>query len=125
MDERKKILLVDDEAEVLGLFKDLFTQRGYQVECASNGLDALESIGKTRIDAVLLDVRMPAMDGIETLAGIKQEKPEIRVVMFTAYGCDDNLISRTRELGASGFISKNIPLAHIINNFLDSANLMA
>ncbi|MFH1868746.1 MAG: response regulator [Candidatus Omnitrophota bacterium] len=123
MDDKKKILVVDDEPEVLGLFQDLFTQRGYQVECATNGIDALESVSKTKVDAVLLDVRMPAMDGIETLATMKQERPEMRVVMFTAYGCDENLISKTRELGASGFISKNVPLTQIINNFLESANL--
>jgi CheY-like chemotaxis protein len=122
-DCKQRILVVDDEPEILGLFKDLFTQRGYEVECASNGLEALESVDNSRIDAILLDVRMPSMDGIETLASVKQKRPEITVVMLTAYGGDETLISKTRELGASGFISKNIPLTHILDNFLDAVNL--
>ena len=120
MDGRKKVLLVDDEKDVLDLFRDLFVSRGYDVECASSGIEALEFISKTRIDAVLLDVRMPIMDGIQTLASLRHKNPELAIVMFTAYGFDDNLVYKTRKLGASGFISKHLPLTQIISTFTDS-----
>ena len=112
-----RILVVDDEPDALDLFKDLFTQKNYKVDCVSGGLEALEFIDKEEVDAVLLDIRMPIIDGIETLIKIKEKDLNIPVVMLTAYGYDDNLISKALELGAAGYISKNLPLAQILNTF--------
>ncbi len=117
MDGKIRILAVDDEQDALELFKDLFIKKGYDVQCVSSGLEALEIIDKIDIDAILLDIRMPVLDGIETLSKIKQKKPDIPVVMLTAYGYDDNLINKALEMGAAGYISKNLPLAQIIHTF--------
>lgn len=117
MDGKIRILAVDDEQDALELFKDLFIKKGYDVQCVSSGLEALEIIDKIDIDAILLDIRMPVLDGIETLSKIKQKKPDIPVVMLTAYGYDDNLINKALEMGATGYISKNLPLAQIIHTF--------
>ena len=117
MDGKVRILAVDDEQDALELFKDLFIKKGYDVQCVSSGLEALETIDKIDIDAILLDIRMPVFDGIETLSKIKQKKPDIPVVMLTAYGYDDNLINKALEMGAAGYISKNLPLAQIVHTF--------
>ena len=117
MDGKIRILVIDDETDALELFKDLFTKKGYLVECASGGIEALEIIDKSMFDAVLLDIRMPIMNGIEVLSRIKQKKPNLPVVMLTAYGYDDNLISKAIEQGATGYISKNFPLAQIVYTF--------
>ncbi|MFC1807549.1 response regulator [Candidatus Omnitrophota bacterium] len=117
MVEKLKILVVDDEPDASDLFKDLFTKKDYDVECASSGPEAMEIVDKIKIDVVLLDIRMPVMDGIEALAKLKQMKPNLPVVMLTAYGYDDNLISRALELGATGYISKNLPLTQIVHTF--------
>jgi len=117
MDGRIKILVVDDEKDALELFKDLFSKKGYEVECAHGGIGALEAVDKIPFDAVLLDIRMPGLDGIEVLSKIKQKKPELPVVMLTAYGYDDNLINRALVHGATGYISKNFPLAQIVHTF--------
>ena len=117
MDGKIKILVVDDEVDALELFKDLFSKKGYTVECACNGIEALEIIDKALFDAVLLDIRMPIMNGIEVLAKIKEKKPDLPVVMLTAYGYDSNLINKALEQGAAGYISKNFPLAQIVYTF--------
>ena len=117
MDGKIRILAVDDEQDTLELFKDLFIKKGYDVQCVSSGLEALEIIDKIDVDAILLDIRMPVLDGIETLSKIKQKKPNIPVVMLTAYGYDDNLINKALEMGAAGYISKNLPLAQIVHTF--------
>ena len=117
MSDNLKILVVDDEADALELFKDLFSKKEYEVSTVSAGLEALNYIEAETPDAILLDIRMPVMDGIETLSKIKQKKPDIPVVMLTAYGYDDNLINRALELGAAGYISKNLPLAQIVHTF--------
>ncbi len=112
-----KILVVDDEQDVLDLFRDLFTKQNYQVECALSGKSALEMIDKDRSDVVLLDIKMPEMDGIQALEEIKKKDPSIEVVMLTAYGYEDELINKSMQKGASGYISKNLPLQQIINTF--------
>ena len=112
-----KLLVVDDEQDVLDLFKDLFTKKNYQVECAISGKTALEMIDNKRPDIVLLDIRMPEMDGLEALEEIKKKDRFIDVIMLTAYGYDDRLINTSIEKGASGYISKNLPLQQIINTF--------
>jgi len=117
MDGNLKILVIDDEADALELFKDLFTKKGYDVECAQGGGDALIFVEENEVDAVLLDIRMPVMDGIEVLGKLKLIKPDLPVVMLTAYGYDDNLINKALESGAAGYISKNLPLAQIVHTF--------
>lgn len=112
-----KILVVDDEQDVLDLFRDLFTKQDYQVKCALSGKSALEMIDKGRPDVVLLDIKMPEMDGIQALEKIKKKDPSIEVVMLTAYGYEDKLINESMQKGASGYISKNLPLQQIINTF--------
>ncbi|MFH0732322.1 MAG: response regulator [Candidatus Omnitrophota bacterium] len=112
-----RILIVDDEQDVLDLFKDLFTKQRYHVECASSGQSALEMIKKQRPDVVLLDIKMPQMYGLQALQEIKKIDPTIHVIMLTAYGYDDKLINESIEKGASGYISKNLPLKQIINTF--------
>jgi CheY-like chemotaxis protein len=117
MDKKLKILVIDDEPDALDLFKDLFMNKDYVVKCASSGVEALDMLDDVDPNAVLLDIRMPVMDGLETLLILKERKPGLAVVMLTAYGYDDNLISKALELGASGYISKNLPLSQIVHTF--------
>jgi CheY-like chemotaxis protein len=117
MREEINILLVDDEPDALDLFRDLFSKKGYRVECASSGVDALTCVEKADVDVVLLDIKMPEMDGLETLAKLKQKMPQLTVIMLTIYGYDEDLVNKALELGASGYISKNLPLPQIIHTF--------
>ncbi|MBN1405474.1 MAG: response regulator [Candidatus Omnitrophica bacterium] len=112
-----KILIVDDEQDVLDLLRELFIRKGYQVQYTTNGRVALDILSKDRPDVMLLDVKMPEMDGIKVLEAVKKKDASIDVVMLTAYGYNDKLINEAIEKGASGYISKNLPLEQIINTF--------
>lgn len=117
MAEIIKILVIDDEPGAAALFRDLFLNQGFSAECALTGKEGLEKIEKHKPDVVLLDIRMAEMNGIEVLKLIKEKYPSLVVVMITAYGYDDELVNSAIEKGASGYISKNMPIAQILNNF--------
>ena len=112
-----KILVIDDEQDILDLLRDLFKSKGHAVDCASSGKLGLEIIDKNRPDVVLLDIKMPEMGGVQTLEEIKKKDSSIEVAMLTGYGYNDALIKELTDKGASGYISKNLPLQHIVNTF--------
>ena len=112
-----KLLIVDDEKDVLDLFRDIFLKQAYEVHTANSGKEALEVFEKIKPDVIMLDIKMPDADGLEVLDDIKKKDPSVAVVMLTAYGYNDDLINKSMERGASGFISKNLPLKQIVNTF--------
>ncbi len=80
-----RILVVDDEENVRLLFKEELEEEGYEIELAASGKEALELLDKKPFDIVTLDIKMPDMDGIETLRRIKEKHREIPVVLCSAY----------------------------------------
>lgn len=121
-----KVLVVDDESSVKDLLRDLLKKDNHSVLTASSGEEALEIIKKEDFDIILLDIKLSGMSGLETLKKIKEVKPAIAVIMTTGFGYDEDLIAKTRELGCSGYIGKNMPTQEIMNNFrmfAESANL--
>ena len=108
------ILVVDDEPDVADLFRQRFrreTRQGkYVMHFASSGEQALDRLAEEiepTLVAVLSDINMPGMDGLELLGKIKHRRPDLPVMMVTAYG-DDERRRRARELGASEFITKPV-----------------
>ena len=79
-----RILVVDDEAPVREVLSEYFTTQGYVVDSASNGNEALAAVKRARPDLVLLDVRMPGLDGVEVLRRIREVDGGITVIMVTA-----------------------------------------
>ena len=112
-----KVLVVDDEPSVRDLFKDLLIKEKYSVQCASSGEEALGIIRREDFDIVLLDIKLSSMSGFETLKKIKQVKPSLIVIMTTGFGYDEVLIAKSKDLGCSGYIGKNIPTYEIMKNF--------
>ncbi len=83
----KTILVVDDEKNVQLLYEEELLEEGYQVLTASNGLEALKELEQHQeIDLVLLDVKMPVMDGSEFLRRVRQFNTELPILISTAYG---------------------------------------
>ncbi len=82
----KKILVADDEMSIRLLYSEELKEEGYEVYMASNGREALEVVEKIPLDLVILDIKMPEMDGIEALRQIKEKRPDLPVVLSTAYG---------------------------------------
>ena len=103
--ERLKVLVVDDEESVRSLLQRILGEAGYSVETAANGQEALAKISELEIAAVLLDVRMPGMSGIEVLRRIADESPETGVIMVTAVG-DAQTAIEAMKLGAYDYIIK-------------------
>ncbi len=82
----KKILVADDEMSIRLLYSEELKEEGYEVYLASNGKEALEIVEKVPLDLVILDIKMPEMDGIEALRQIKERRPNLPVLLSTAYG---------------------------------------
>ncbi|HSQ78205.1 MAG TPA: response regulator, partial [Nitrospirota bacterium] len=81
----KKILVVDDEANIRELYREELEDMGYEVTTVADGAEALAVIDTTKFDLVTLDMRMPDVDGIETLRKMKEKDSTLPVVICTAY----------------------------------------
>ena len=99
------ILVVDDELMMRNLLEKILSRDGYKVITAENGQDALEVLQKDKVDIVISDMKMPEMNGFELLKIIKNEYPEIGMIMMTAYG-DTYTVKDALLLGADEYITK-------------------
>jgi CheY-like chemotaxis protein len=107
-------LVVDDEPHIADLFRQRFRREARQgtfvMHFATSGAEALDRLAQEiqpRLAAVLSDINMPGMDGLQLLGEIKQRRPDLPVLMVTAYG-DDERRRRAAELGAVEFITKPV-----------------
>ncbi|MFC2038795.1 response regulator [Chloroflexota bacterium] len=107
-----KVLVVDDEKHIRDSCIRLLQRKRYDAEGAASGVEALEKIGKETYDMVLLDVRMPGMDGIEVLRRAMEIAPDILVLVLTGHGTIDTA-NEAMELGAAGFIRKPIAIENL------------
>jgi two-component system response regulator (stage 0 sporulation protein F) len=82
----KRILVVDDEESIRFLYKEELEEEGFIVELAQNGKEALEKLPLFKPDLVTLDIKMPVMDGIEALKGIREMERNIPIILCSAYG---------------------------------------
>lgn len=82
---KKKILFADDEANIRLLYREVFSSEGYQVLEAADGYEAVKKVQDESPDLVVLDIKMPGLHGLEVLERIRREKPEIPVILCTAY----------------------------------------
>jgi len=112
-----KILIVDDEPPVRELFEDLFRSENCSSISCATGEEALEYVKKEKFDVVLLDIKLPDMNGLEVLKNIRDIHKTLPVVMITGFGYDEELIAKSKQFGCSGYIGKNMPVAQIIATF--------
>lgn len=100
-----RILLVDDEKDFVEMLTLRLQEIGEEVLQAYSGLESLEKLKETEIDVVILDVKMPGMDGIETLQEIKKRYPLVEVIMLTGHGTIETAV-QGMKLGAYDFLIK-------------------
>jgi two-component system, response regulator, stage 0 sporulation protein F len=101
----EKILIVDDQFGIRILLNEVLNKEGYNTFQAANGVQALDIVTKHSPDLVLLDMKIPGMDGIEILKRMKQIDADIRVIIMTAYG-ELDMIQKARDLGAMTHFAK-------------------
>lgn len=112
---RSKLLIVDDEVEICDFLKMFFEDRNFDVEVAYNGADALQKAAVFKPAVMLLDIKIPGMDGLEVLRRIKKEFPAIRVLMVTALETSEK-INEALRLGADNYITKPLSLEYLEND---------
>lgn len=117
---RAKVLIVDDQFGIRTLLKEVLQKDGHEIYQAANGFQALDIVKNHAPDLVLLDMKIPGMDGIEILENIKKINDTTRVVIMTAYG-ELDLIEKTKGLGALDHFSKPFDIDEIRNAVLKYA----
>ena len=106
------ILIVDDEQSVREVLSEYFSEQGYAVETAGDGEEALAVVRRSTPDLVLLDVRMPGIDGVETLRRMRGIAPAVSVIMVTANE-DVSLARETLKLGALDYVAKPFDFVYL------------
>jgi len=113
-----RVILVDDQilfAESLKNILEMRTEDIRVVGLAYNGQQAIELVKRKRVDVVLMDVRMPVLDGVEATRRILLDHPETRVIMLTTFD-DDEYVHEALQYGAVGYLLKTIPPAELITS---------
>ena len=119
-----KILIIDDEAPIRRVLRDILENESYQVADASTGMEALQHIKEQDFDAIFCDIKMPEMDGIETLEAIRKES-DVPVIMLSGHGTIETAVEAIKK-GAFDFIPKPPDLNRLLitlRNALDKKNL--
>lgn len=119
-----KILIIDDQAPIRRVLRDILENEGYQVDDVASGMEALQTIKEQEFDAIFCDIKMDGMDGIETLEAIRNES-DTPVIMISGHGTIDTAVEAIKK-GAFDFISKPPDLNRLLitlRNALDKKSL--
>lgn len=114
-----KVLFVDDEIDFLETLKKRMKKRGMDVSGAGSGEEALQLLDDKQVDVVVLDVKMPGMDGIEALREIKKRYPLIEVIMLTGHASVEVAIEGM-ELGAFDYLMKPMDIDELLYKLQDA-----
>lgn len=117
--ERFNVLLVDDEGEFLETLVKRIQKRNVNATGVNSGEEALAFLGKNPVDVVVLDVRMPGMDGIETLRELKRQYPLTEVIMLTGHASLEVAIEGM-ELGAFDYLMKPVEIDDLLYKLQDA-----
>ncbi len=119
--EAMKIMLVDDEERFLSTTQKLLTKKGIDVVTAASGAEALEILQHKYIHVVILDVKMPGMDGNETLKEIKRQFPLVEVIMLTGHATVESAIDGLKS-GATDYLMKPTEIDDLIEKASEAFN---
>jgi DNA-binding NtrC family response regulator len=108
------ILVVDDEAPIRDLLSTFFRKRDYKVTTAANAEEAQRVANEPSLSLVILDIALAEEDGLELLSALKRVHPRLPVIILTGMGFDDELLQEALEKGASGYVSKTLPLEQLL-----------
>ncbi len=112
--EEIKILLVDDEKQFVDTLAERLAMRGFSARVAYDGPQALKAV-EDPTDVIVLDLRMPGMDGFEVLRSVKKSNPQVQVIILTGHGGDAEEQTAYR-MGAYNFLKKPMDIAELLNS---------
>lgn len=115
------VLIVDDDSQLRQSFEKLLSEEGYAVRTAPSGEDGLEAVRQKAPDLVVMDVRLPGMNGLETFGAIRGIEPKLPVIIMTAYGTTDTAIKATK-MGAFDYILKPFDIPDILRLIKQALN---
>lgn len=119
----KGILIVDDQQGIRMLLNEVFKKEGFTTYLAANGFDAIKIAQENALDCVLLDMKIPGMDGLEILTRLKEDHPELPVMMMTAY-VEQQMMDRANELGVVKYFTKPFNIFEVrdeVNKLVENA----
>ena len=108
-----RFMVVDDEKYFLSAVEKIFAKRGHEIVTAGNGREALEKLTESEVDVIIMDVKMPVMDGITALVEIKKLYPLVEVILLTGHASVDSAIKGI-DLGAFDYLMKPYDLDKLI-----------
>lgn len=111
--EKMRMMLVDDEERFLSTTEKLLKKKGFDVLTANSGSEALELLNRKTVHVVILDVKMPGMDGIDTLKEIKSRFPLVEVIMLTGHATVESAVDGLKS-GATDYLMKPTGLDELI-----------
>ena len=114
------VLLVDDEEDFVEVLAERLEARGLSVDTAASGELALEKAGKRPFDAIVLDMAMPGMNGIETLQGLLQINPDLQVILLTGRATLGQAVE-AMKLGALDFLEKPVDIETLVVKISEAA----
>jgi len=115
MGSEKKILFVDDDSDFLEATQLMLMDEGYDVVPATNGEEAVTKYKEIKPDIVFLDIKMPGIDGYETLFRISKSDSDARVIFTSSYALDDEKLKRAKSLSLKGLINKPFEFDDLAN----------
>ena len=121
----RNICIVDDEPSILNTLSSILEDEGYQVSLAKSGTEALKLICAEPPELVILDIWMPEIDGLETLKRIRQQFPNLMVIMMSGHGSVETAVKATK-LGAYDYLEKPLDLEKVtilVRNALHQSKL--
>lgn len=118
--EGLRVLIVDDEDELVSALEERLNLRGFDAKGMTTGAEALAYLETTPCDAVLLDVKMPGIGGLEVIRRIKEARPKLEVILLSGHGSAQD-VEKGMELGAFDYLMKPVDIDVLVRTLLSAA----
>ncbi len=119
--EGLRVLIVDDEEELVSALEERLNLRGFDAKGVTTGREALAYLEDAQCDAVLLDVKMPGIGGLEIIKRIKAERPKLEVILLSGHGAAQD-VKIGMDLGAFDYLMKPVDIDVLVRTLLSAAD---
>jgi len=108
-----EFLLVDDDPSISEFLATYLSERGHPSNATIEANKALDWLSENRCEVVVVDLNLPRVNGISLIASVRAIDPRLPIVVFTEKGCDEAQVRAAMRAGASGYVSKNLPVEQL------------